>query len=173
MKSVPRDRTLEKCREEIARGELWKARDRLQGLFVTCYFDPAVADLLADVYHRMGDLPQAGRFWMLVDRDDDRARAARAAFEARFPDPVERVNQLPLRRGFRRFPPAVLARIEALAARTGLTGDPEREERRPDYSDQAGFKNAVIQGGCFFLLLVVAVLIVLAMWPSLKRFLFG
>ena len=171
--SMSRERTLEKCRDEIARGELWKARDRLQGLFVTCYFDPVIADLLADVYFRMGDLPQAGKFWMLVERDDERAQAARAAFAARFPDPVARVNQLPLRKHFRKFPPAVLARIEALAAQTGLTGDPSREERRPGHAGEADFKNGVIQLGCLFLIAVALGLVALALWSSLRRFLAG
>lgn len=169
---MPRARTLERCREEIARGELWKARDRLQGLYVTCYFDAEVADLLADVYWRMGDLPQAGKFWMLTDRDDERARAARAAFESRFPDPVGRANQLPIRKGHEPFPAAARARIEALAAQTGLTGEPGREERPPDYADEKGFKNAVIQLGCLFLLGVLGVLVAIAAWPAVRR-LFG
>lgn len=170
---MSRARTIERCREEVARGELWKARDRLQGLFVTYYFDAEIADLLADVYHRMGDLPQAGKFWTLVDREDERARAGRAAFEARFPDPVARVNQLPLRRGFRKFPAPVLARIEALAAQTGFTGSPARESRSPREADEKGFKNAVIQMGCLFLIAVLFSLVALAAWTPLKRFLIG
>lgn len=166
---MARDRTLERCREEIARGELWKARDRLHGLFVTCYFDPEVADLLADVYWRMGDFPQAGKYWMLLERDDERARAAREAFAARFPDPVARVNQLPIRRRGPAFPPAVRARIEALAAETGFTGTPGDEARPPNYADEKGFKNAVIQLGCFFLIAVLLGLLAIAAWPAVRR----
>lgn len=165
---MARDRTLERCREEIARGDLWKARDRLQGLFVTCYFDAEVADLLADVHWRMGDLPQAGKFWMLVERDDERARAARAAFEARFPDPVGRANQLPIRRRGGEFPPAVRARLATLAERTGLTGVPDSEPRATHDADEKSFKSAVIHLGCLFLLAVLAGLVLIAMWPAIR-----
>jgi hypothetical protein len=81
---IPEDWRYGQVREDIGRGRLWKARDRLQGHFVETPADQVVLDLLGSVLYAMGDLPQAGRYWWLTERDDEAARAARAAFHERF-----------------------------------------------------------------------------------------
>jgi hypothetical protein len=61
-------RVLERAREDIADGRLWKARDRLTGALRASPSHQELLDLLGEVHYRMGDLPEAGRYWLLTER---------------------------------------------------------------------------------------------------------
>jgi hypothetical protein len=110
---VEEARAIERARRDIARGELWRARDRLGSYVAQHPSDQVALDLLGDVLWRMGDAPMAGRCWYLTERDDDRARQARAAFERRFPIP-ERRRALRAGEPFERYPTAARERLDAL-----------------------------------------------------------
>lgn len=72
-----------RARADLDRGEPWRARDRLTAAFKADPSRADVADLLGDVHATMGDLPAAGRWWMLTEDDDERHEAARRAFAER------------------------------------------------------------------------------------------
>jgi hypothetical protein len=76
-------RCIERATADIDAGRLWKARDRLRGGFVTAPAHQELLNLLGDVLFRMGDLPEAARFWLLTDRRDERVMQAEAALRER------------------------------------------------------------------------------------------
>ncbi len=57
--------------------------------------DDEVLDLLASVYHRMGDLPAAGALWFVTGRDDDEAHEAGAAWRQRYGGPHAQWHSIP------------------------------------------------------------------------------
>ncbi len=105
---------LARARADLDAGRRWKARDRLQGLVRARPDDPEVLDLLGQVLFDMGDLPAAGRYWYLCERDDDPARRAREAFEARWGDHASRARQLPVYAPLAAYPPTVQTRVRDL-----------------------------------------------------------
>jgi hypothetical protein len=108
-------------RDEVARGRLWKARDRLRGHLRDDPANQDVLDMLGAVHFAMGDLPEAGRHWWLTDRDDESARSARVAFEERFGTDAEAVlRALPRPARPDRYPPPVRARLEEVVAAAGI-----------------------------------------------------
>ncbi len=102
---------LRAARADLEAGRLWKARDRLGGAFQSDPTDQAVLDLLGEVHFRMGDLPQAGRFWLLTPRDDEAARAAGAALRERHGSIEALTAQVPLRARFEDYPDPVRRRL--------------------------------------------------------------
>lgn len=57
--------------------------------------DDEILHLLAEVHAQMGDLPAAGALWFATARDDERARAAIAAWRERHPGLIARWNSIP------------------------------------------------------------------------------
>lgn len=113
---VPDDWRYAQVREDIGRGRLWKARDRLHGHFAETPADQVVLDLLGSVLFAMGDLPQAGRCWWLTERDDEAAHAARAAFHERYGSSAALVLRALPRPGTPdQYPASVEARLARLA----------------------------------------------------------
>jgi hypothetical protein len=111
------DRTsvVERARADLAAGEPWRARERLNGAFANDRGNAEIIEMLGEVYAQMGDLPAAGRWWYLSAADDGRHDEARAAYEARHGHRAEEIRgQLP------RFGPdltlaaSVLERLEAI-----------------------------------------------------------
>jgi hypothetical protein len=110
---VPDDWHYTRVKEDLDRGRLWKARDRLQGRLVEEPANQEVLGLLGEVCFAMSDLPQAGRYWWLTDRSDDRARDARKAFTERFGETaIEILRALPRPTDPDRYPEAVRPRLE-------------------------------------------------------------
>jgi hypothetical protein len=119
---IPDDWRYMRVKEELDNGRLWKARDRLLGKIADQPANQDILGLLGDVYFAMGDLPQAGRYWWLTDRDDDRADAAAKAFYERFgTSDVDVLRALPRPTIADAYSPGVRDRYEALigAAREG------------------------------------------------------
>ncbi|MDQ2723118.1 MAG: hypothetical protein M3Y19_07455 [Actinomycetota bacterium] len=118
------DKILERCRRDLARGEPWRARDRLYGALRDYPTDERLLDLLGQVLQQMGDLPAAGAAWFLSNRaDDDPATAtARAALRARFRAPIGIGRSLPLRARFEDYPPRARLRLEQLGADIKASG---------------------------------------------------
>jgi hypothetical protein len=117
---VPGDWRFGRIREDIDNRRLWKARDRLHGYLVEEPANQDVLDMLGAIWFEMGDLPQAGRYWWLTERDDEPAIAARAAFYERFGKRAGQViRALPRPTRPDLYPAPVQARLEALVA--GLT----------------------------------------------------
>lgn len=59
------NRTLDKAREEIEKGNLWRAKEILQGAIRSATYDAHLFEMMGTVFLRMGDLPEAGRFLFL------------------------------------------------------------------------------------------------------------
>jgi hypothetical protein len=111
---------VDRAREDIAAGRLWKARDRLAGAMRNAPHNQLVIDLLGDVHLAMGDVPAAGRVLMLSARNDDRAREARAVFESRQgARPYALAAAIPASPPLDRYPAAVQDRLGAVAGAVG------------------------------------------------------
>src|SRR5215204_7207588 len=59
------NRTLDKAQKELAQGNLWRAKEILQGAIKSERYDVQLYELMGTVFLRMGDLPEAGRFLFL------------------------------------------------------------------------------------------------------------
>jgi hypothetical protein len=73
---------IERARQDVAAGRLWKARDRLLGAAVA-RGDDEVLGLLGEVQFAMHDLPAAGAAWFATGRSDAGARRADEAWRER------------------------------------------------------------------------------------------
>jgi hypothetical protein len=56
------NRTLDKAQREIENGNLWRAKEILQGAVGSDSYDVRLFEMMGTVLLRMGDLPEAGRF---------------------------------------------------------------------------------------------------------------
>jgi hypothetical protein len=59
------NRILDKARQEIEQGNLWRAKEILQGAIGRENYDAQLFEMMGIVFLRMGDLPEAGRFLFL------------------------------------------------------------------------------------------------------------
>lgn len=59
------NRILDKARKELEQGNLWRAKEILQGAIRSGSYDVQLFETLGTVFLRMGDLPEAGRFLFL------------------------------------------------------------------------------------------------------------
>jgi hypothetical protein len=136
---IPDDWRYMRVKEELDNGRLWKARDRLLGKLADQPANQDVLGLLGDVYFAMGDLPQAGRYWWLTDREDDRADAAAKAFYERFgTTEVDVLRALPRPTIADAYSASVRARYEALMAAArgqGIDWKPPVRHRPAHYVD--------------------------------------
>jgi hypothetical protein len=100
---------------DLEAGRLWKARDRLQGLFSADPVNQDVLELLGETYFRMGDLPQAGRYWFLTARSGADVEAAGEAFDERFGVNAHgRAHSLPVRAAINEYPREARERLDGL-----------------------------------------------------------
>ena len=102
---------LNRAKEDIAQGRLWKARDRLTGLLSMYPAEQPVLHLLGEVHFMMGDLPAAGRYWVLTDRQGDDVDAALEALHERFGEGVSLAQAIPIRAPLALYPPIVQERL--------------------------------------------------------------
>lgn len=103
---------LARVQQEIANGRLWKARDRLLGLFSAYPTSQEVLQLLGEVFYKMGDLPEAGRYWYLTEYNDGLAQEALRALRERCgSDPCIILRQLPVRGHFNKYGPVTFKRL--------------------------------------------------------------
>lgn len=118
---------IRRARNDIAEGELWRARDRLISYVRQRPDDEVAVDLLGSVFHQMGDTPNAGRYWMLANRSDDAAERARGVFLAPFADqPDALIRALPRMAGPDAYPSVVRRRFVA----AGISDWPTVTRRR-------------------------------------------
>jgi hypothetical protein len=104
-----------RARRDLAAGRLWKARDRLTGYLAEHPHHQPTLELLGHVCHRQGDLPAAGRYWLLTERSSPETVAARAALEERCgAAAAEILRQVDPRTPLEAYPPLVVGRIDDL-----------------------------------------------------------
>ena len=63
-----------KVRESIEQGHLWKARDRCMGMICHQPYREELCRQAAEIYHKMGDYPRAGVYWLVTREDSEEAR---------------------------------------------------------------------------------------------------
>ena len=78
------EETFARVSQDIERGDLGKARDRLEGLVAAYPDELAIRDRLGDVYWRLQYLERAGRHWYLFESTRPEMDAAKQAFESRY-----------------------------------------------------------------------------------------
>lgn len=106
---------LERVREDLAAGRLWKARDRVTGMVGGRPADQAVLELAGRVFFEMGDLPRAGAYWFLTERSGpDTEVAVQALYERHGHHPVNVIKALPVRNEIDAYPRPVAERLREL-----------------------------------------------------------
>lgn len=126
MEPRPSLRVVERAQAELARGEVWRARRRLASYAVSGSYLAEVLALLGAVCQRMGDVPEAGRFWLLSDAEGEEVERAVALFVSLHEQggPRRLVAQLPRRTrlaSLEAYPEAARRRILALGLEAELT----------------------------------------------------
>jgi len=81
---VTLDATLQRAERDAGRGDLGKARDRLEGLLSTYPAELEIRRRLGAVYWELGYPERAGRHWYLLPDEDGHMEQAKAAFRARY-----------------------------------------------------------------------------------------
>jgi|GEM_PF-3441386 len=71
---------LERAEEDVARGEYWLARRRLESYLQTKGYDPQVLARLGEISHEMKDTYAAGRAWLLSTATGEHVEAAIETF---------------------------------------------------------------------------------------------
>lgn len=56
---------LDKAQSEVEKGNLWRAKEILQGALRSKSYDVQLFEMMGTVFLRMGDLPEAGKFLFL------------------------------------------------------------------------------------------------------------
>lgn len=155
---------LERARQDVAAGRLWKARDRLLGAAVA-RADDELLGLLGEVQFAMHDLPAAGAAWFATGRSDAEARLADEAWRQRHGDnPVQLWLSLPGRARHREDSRSrELREVAGKRSERGLPGVP-RPARPAGETD--GVPVAVVIGGLVALLCVVC--FVVGAWTMLR-----
>jgi len=75
--------TLDRAAADAERGDLGKARDRLQGLLAAYPSELEIRRRLGELYWRLQYPERAGQYWYLVESESPDMDAAKRAFEAR------------------------------------------------------------------------------------------
>ncbi len=115
-----------------------------------------VLSLLGDVCHQMEDLPEAGRYWLLSDKEGEEVeRAVRVFAEMHRGNARQLAAQLPRRTrlaSLESYPPSAQRRIQALGLAEHLA---ERAHDAPVQESKA----SPVQWGCMltFVLMVIVV----------------
>lgn len=150
---------LERARTDIAAGRLWKARERLAGAIRFDRYDQTVLELLGEVHFSMGDLPAAGRLWVLTERSGHDVESAREALQERYGnDPALILESIPFGGELERYPVLVRSRLDELASQAGKRGErllKARRRARDRHRGRASDRTLGDAVGC----LVVAVLL--------------
>jgi len=81
---VTLDATLQRAERDAGRGDLGKARDRLEGLLSAYPEELSIRQRLGGIYWELGYPERAGRQWYLLPSEDDHMEKAKAAFRARY-----------------------------------------------------------------------------------------
>lgn len=112
---------LARATEDEARGDLGRARERLGSYLCARGYDAAVLARLGHLCLRMGDLREAGRYFLTSDAEGAEVEAAVDAFVAQHHGrPEQLLSQLPAycRRPLEGYPATARGRLERLAIST-------------------------------------------------------
>lgn len=156
---------LDRARRDIRSERLWKARDRLMAAVKHDPTNQELLELLGDVYFKMGDLPNAGRFWLLTGRKDEAVELALASFEERWGGSLgEKLKMVPIDGSCEGYPAPAQERIHSLyeAARRAGIEWPEPNRRSGADEEDATADESMSAGG--WLIGVVLVVVGPGLW---------
>jgi hypothetical protein len=149
-----------RAKEDLARGEPWLARRRLASLVASTPYRPEVLALLGEVCHQMGDVPEAGRFWLLSEVEGEHVeRAVRVFAELHRSDARQLAAQLPRRTrqsSMGAYPPIVRGRIEALGMAEPIAA---RAYDAPEQAQAPGRNTSPVQWGCLLAFIALAIVV--------------
>lgn len=114
---MPRPKALERAEQDVARGDLGAARQRLASLLVSKGYDREIVARVGRLCLQMGDLAEAGRYLLLSAENGKDVEIAISTFVGLHRShPRQLLRQLPrwARGAFDRFPEAVQQRLTAL-----------------------------------------------------------
>jgi len=164
-------RTLEKAEKELAKGNLWRAKEILQGAIPQAGYNFELFEKLGEVLLAMGDLPEAGKFLFLSGKREPEYEESINIF-------LHKVRKNKPHDLFRAFPRK--ARLMTLseypvdvAQKLRELGFPEilKDERgRVTVADESG-SDAVFLVACLVIVLIVLGLIVMGL-IKLKEMIF-
>jgi hypothetical protein len=159
MTGTRRTGAVARAKEDLARGEPWLARRRLASLVASTPYQPEVLALLGEVCHQMGDVPEAGRYWLLSEAEGEHVeRAVRVFTGLHRGDARQLAAQLPRRTrqsSMGAYPPIPRRRIEALglaeplAARAWDASEPRAQTRT----------SSPVQWGCLLAFIALAIIV--------------
>jgi hypothetical protein len=169
---------LEQARHDIELGDLGSARRRLASRLSTSDFDPEVLAMLGDVCALMGDPIEAGRYWLMSNREGEDVRTGVEMFVSSSRHDAGRIVRA-LPHAAVMIPPPQLAgpaldRIEELQLWDALQERRERggvseESRAPSRLDRLVPMGCVLFVGLVVILAVVGAVAVVrwiaGWWP--------
>jgi hypothetical protein len=136
-------RAIENADREVEKGNLWRAREILQGSIPNAGYNCDLFERLGTVFLEMGDLPEAGRFLFLSDRRKPEYEQAIEIFLGKYGK-----NWRDL---FRRFPRAArLSKLsdypEGVRSKLAQLGFPKvlKEGSVPVTSEPMGVKSSIV-----------------------------
>ncbi|MDJ0396681.1 hypothetical protein QMK17_25655 [Rhodococcus sp. G-MC3] len=128
------------AQQDLARGDITAARDRLYTELRRRPASQPVLELLAYTHLMAGDRATAGAAWFLTDKadDDPTAASAFAALEARHGSAIALACALPINAPSQHYPARAQARLERLAATIRANGQEWVPPRDTVYFDELG-----------------------------------
>jgi len=131
---------IDEAQQDLAGGNLTRARDRLLAALRTNPASQPVLDLLAYTYLLMGDRASAGAAWFLTAKadDDPTASAAFQALEATHRSPIALARALPINAPSEYYPHRARARLERLTTAVRANGQDWVPPRDTVYFDDVG-----------------------------------
>lgn len=153
------EQTLLKVEEDIEKGDLGKARDRLHGLIISYPNHLELRKKLGDVYWKLQYPAMAGRYWYFVENKTDEMTKACQLFEKECGYNPEMILRSLKFRGEEK----VIGHLDAgkivLATRKKMREEIKKEVSEPGFWERVKEKLAFL--GCLsFLLLVIIVFII-------------
>ncbi|MBI5361163.1 MAG: DNA helicase [Planctomycetes bacterium] len=161
---MSKESTLKKIKDDIARGDLGKARDRLHGLIHAYPDDPKLRILLGEIYHNLQFPAMAGRYWYLEENKTPEMQSACEAFEKdRGMDPFRILAALQFRGDYKCLNEFARTKIHALenesskkhirASELKPAGKPSKRKKIvvPDWASS----------GCMILIIVILLLAII------------
>ncbi|MDV6263170.1 DUF6584 family protein [Rhodococcoides yunnanense] len=134
---------IDRAQEDLARGDIIGARDRLVRALRRNPASPGILELLAYTHLVLGDRAAAGAAWFLTDKSDDdpTASAALAALEKRYRSPLALAEALPIHAPSDWYPARARMRLERLQAAVEANGQRWVPPRDVVYFDEDGLNS--------------------------------
>jgi len=161
-----------RAEEDIRRGDLGAARQRLASYLGTRGYDPELLDRIGRISHDMRDIAQAGRYWFLATASGpDIERAIAAFLRNAGHDPAIIASQLPrhaLLDNVDAYPPSVQPRIHG----AGLDTELVRVARHRRLATHTGDSSPWLLVPCLLFVLGLTVVVLVGL-TTIGAWLFG